>query len=159
MLDRMTEKPMAEAIGSRGDVYFAKAMAQVHKSPFGNLIVDARTVHTLKTNRCLLTNPHYQIEPIVPALEQNVNWRADDSMVLFVEFFSSLNGSPIVICSVIIDSLFTQSHRLDRVLDQSIVLWAKYFALYDRPGPCYRMVDKFLRERCSFSFKQSPLHQ
>jgi hypothetical protein len=104
-LNTMTEQRMAGAIRERRDGKFAEGMAQLHEIRFANLVVNAGTVHSLKTIVCFLTNPHYPIQPIVLALRENSNFSADDCAVLCVDFVSSLEGSPFVICSVIIDNL------------------------------------------------------
>jgi hypothetical protein len=77
-------------------------MAQLHEIQFANLVVNGGIVHSLKTIVCLLTNPHYPIQPILLALRANTNFSADDDAAPFIELFSSLEASPIVMCSAMI---------------------------------------------------------
>jgi hypothetical protein len=128
LLDTITEKRMTEAIRERGDAKFAEAIGQLSEVRFANFVVDAGTVHSLKTIVCLLTNPHYPIQPVLFALREDPNFTADDYAVLFVELFSSIEQYPIVMCSVVIDNLRAQSSGLDRVVGQSIILHIKCFA-------------------------------
>jgi hypothetical protein len=53
---------------------------------FVDLVADAGTVHTLKTMICLLTNPHYPVQPIALALWENTNFSADDNEALLLSF-------------------------------------------------------------------------
>jgi hypothetical protein len=85
-------------------------------------------LYNFKAIICLLTNPHYPTRPIVLALRENKNFSANDCGASFIELFSYLEVSPIVICSVIIDGLSAQFHGLDRVLSQSVILQVKCFA-------------------------------
>jgi hypothetical protein len=128
LLNSMTEKRMAEAIRERGDVQLAETISHRHEICFPNLVVKAGTVPILKFIVCLLINRHYLLQPIVLALHENTNFWPNDYENCFVEPFSFLEGSPSVICSVIIDNIFGQSHGLDQVLDQSVVLAVKSFA-------------------------------
>jgi hypothetical protein len=117
LLDTMTEKRIAEAICERGDAKFAETIAQLHEIHFANLVVDSGRVHGLKITVCLLTNPHYPIQPVVFAFGENMNFSADDRVAAFAEPFSALDGHPIVVRSVIIDPLCSQPYQLFRVLD------------------------------------------
>jgi hypothetical protein len=118
LLDRITKNRMAEAIREWGSAKFAEGMGQLHQIRFAYLVLDAGTVDSLKNIVCLLKHLHYPIQPIRLALRENMNFSANDSADLSVELFSSPQESSIMICSVIIDNLSAQFHRLDRVLDQ-----------------------------------------
>jgi hypothetical protein len=98
----ITEKRMPGTIREKGDAKFAATMVQLSEIRFANLVVDAETMHSLKINVCLLTNPHSSTRPVVLALRENTNFIIDDYAALFVELFSCLEQFPIVICSVII---------------------------------------------------------
>jgi hypothetical protein len=127
-LDTINEKRMTEVIRERGDAKFAEAIVQLSEVRFANLVVDAGTMHTLKTIVCLLTNQHYPIQRVLLALRENTNFTADDYVTLFVELFSSIEQYPIVTCSVVIDNLRAQSSGLDRGVGWSIILHVKCFA-------------------------------
>jgi hypothetical protein len=127
LLDTITEKRMTKAIRERGDAKFTEAMVYLSEVRFANLVVDAKTVHSLKTIACLLSNPHYPSQTVVFALRENTNFTIDAYATLFAELSSCLEEYPIVICSVISDHLFAQSHVFDRVLDQSVILHVKCF--------------------------------
>jgi hypothetical protein len=45
----MAERQMAEAIRERGDAKFAEAIAQLYEIRFTNLVMEAGTVHSLKS--------------------------------------------------------------------------------------------------------------
>jgi hypothetical protein len=92
LLDTITEKRMTEAIRERGDAKFAEVNIQLSEIRFANLVVDAGTVHSLKTIVCLLANPHHPIRPVLLALRENTNFTADDYATPFVELFHQLNS-------------------------------------------------------------------
>jgi hypothetical protein len=100
----ITEKRMTETIRERGDAKFAEAIVQPSEIRFANLVVDAGTVHSLKTIVRLLTDPHYPIQPVLLTLRENTNFAPDDCATLFVELFLSIQQCPVVICSVVIDN-------------------------------------------------------
>jgi hypothetical protein len=55
---------MAEAVRQRANQRFTEAIERLHEVHFVNLILDAGTIHSLKSIACLITNPH-AIEPPV----------------------------------------------------------------------------------------------
>jgi hypothetical protein len=128
LVDQITDHGITEAIRALGDAKYSEAIEKLQEIRFVNLVIDAGTVHTLKTIVCLLTNPYLVTQPVLLSLRENTNFTADDYAILFVELFSLLEGSPIVICSVVVDNLPAQSSGLERVLAESPILHVKCFA-------------------------------
>jgi hypothetical protein len=83
LLETINEKRITEAIRKRRAAKFAEAIVQLSKVRFANLVVDAGTVHSLKTIVCRLTNPHYPIQPLLLALRENTNFTADDYATIY----------------------------------------------------------------------------
>jgi hypothetical protein len=82
---------MTKAIHERGDVKLTQPMVQLSEVCFANLVVDAGTVHSLKTIVSLFTNPHCPIQPVVHALREKTNFTTDDYATLSLNFSHVLN--------------------------------------------------------------------
>jgi hypothetical protein len=118
-IHRMTEREVTDAIRVTGEAKFAQAMEWSQEIRFVNLVVDVGTVNSFKTVVCLFASPHSAILPVLRLLHENKNLNADDDGALLIQLFAILDGSPIIICAVIIDNLSAQSQGLDRIPDQS----------------------------------------
>jgi hypothetical protein len=83
---------------------------------FVNLVVGAGTVHHLMKTPCLLTNPYHMHEGVLFALRENVNFTKQDYARLFEELIEIAQSSGLILCSVVIGNLASQSYGLDATL-------------------------------------------
>jgi hypothetical protein len=130
LIDHITQHGLANEVACKGDEAFGKAMQHLKSIQFVNLIVDAGTVHSLKSIPCLLTNPHYAGSPVLLELHENSNFTAEEYEQLFLGLFQTIVANGLVLCSVVIDNLPAQSSGLDAAISESNlpVLHIKCFA-------------------------------
>jgi hypothetical protein len=81
-----------------------------------NLVVDAGTVHHMKTIPCLISNPYCPDPPVLLTLRENADFTTEQCYELFTELFAIVDSAGPVLSSVIMDNLPAQSSGLDRAL-------------------------------------------
>jgi hypothetical protein len=130
LIDQITQRGIAHEVVQRGDERFEKAIRKLRTIRFVNLVVDAGTVHSLKSIPCLLTNPHYAGFSVLLELHENSNFTAEEYQELFANLFRTIELNEFILCSVVIDNLPSQSSGLDRAISERKlpVLHVKCFA-------------------------------
>jgi hypothetical protein len=83
---------------------------------FVNLVVDAGTVHQMKTIPCLISNPYCPDPPVLLTLRENADFTTEQSSELFTELSTIVDSAGLLLSSVIVDDFPAQSSGLDRAL-------------------------------------------
>lgn len=123
LVDQMTDKRVADSIRRRADERFHEAIKALSQFRFVDLVVEAETVHLLKTIPCLLTNPHCLSSPVLLDLWENRSFNKQDYIELFGNLIQRVDSYEPIPCASIIDKPPAQSSGLDELL------WATNFPI------------------------------
>jgi hypothetical protein len=130
LVDSMSDKTIADAILETSNRRLESAIDMLSRFRFVNLVVDAGTVHHLKTIPCLLANPHKLDSPVLLSLRENTNFTKEQYSELFAELILTVESYNLVVCGIVIDNLPAQSGGLDDLLSRanSPIVHIKCFA-------------------------------
>jgi hypothetical protein len=97
LVHERTAKRVTDSIRRRADERFHEAIKALSQFRFVDLVVEAETVHLLKTIPCLLTNPHCLSSPRLLDLRENRNFNMQDYAELLGDLVHRVDSSRSIV--------------------------------------------------------------
>jgi hypothetical protein len=116
LIDPITPQTISQGLATRAEEKFKSFLNELVDVKFVNLVVDAGTVHQLRSIVCLLSSPYVSAQPILLDLRENHGMTKPEYRELFCQLVDQAEEAHLTVCSIIIDNLGAQSAGLESFL-------------------------------------------